>query len=336
MPSIIFSKSGDLNNSVFGKSLEPVMMTIERRAEAFEQKSAVKSLFKMAKSKNFAEKITSMTSMDGFKPVGEGGAYPQDKMQESYSKVIEFETWKDQFVITKELVEDAKALDLQQKPSAFVAGYYRARERFAASLFMGAVNGADVSLDGKTFSVKGADGKTAFAGDHPAKVSGAAQSNRFSDAFSLDALARMETAMQNFKDDNGNVLALQPDTIVIPNDWQLKRDVFAALGADKDPSTATEGFNYLFGRYTIIVWPYLNAYIQGDKRPWILLDSDFNEQYGGAVWIDRIPLTVSSWVDNQNDNNVWNGRARFMAGFNDWRFAAVGGLTDGTALNGAA
>ena len=332
MANVIFSKSGDLNNSVFGKSLEPVMMTIERRAEAFEQRSAVKSLFKMGKSRNFAEKMTSMTSMEGFKPVGEGGTYPQDRMQESYSKVLEFETWKDQFVITKELVEDAKTLDLQQKPAAFVAGYYRARERFAAALFMGAVAGADASLGGKIFSVRSADGKAAFAADHPAKVSGGAQSNRFSDAFSLDALARMETAMQNFKDDNGNVLALTPNTIVIPNDWELKKKVFEALGSERDPSSAGDGFNYLFGRYNVIVWPYLNAYLGADAQPWLLLDTDFNEQYGGAVWIDRVPLTVSAWVDNTNDNNVWNGRARFMAGFNDWRFAAVGGVADGTAL----
>lgn len=332
MANVTFDKARGLNDSVFGKSLEPVMMTIERRAEAFEQRSAISNLFKMAKSKNFAEKITSMTSMDGFKPVGEGGTYPQDHMQEGFSKVIEFETWKDQFVITKELVEDAKTLDLQQKPSAFVAGYYRARERFAAGLFGSGVKGQDYIYEGKTFSVKSADGKAVFAKDHPAKVSGSAQSNRFADEFSLDALARMETAMQNFRDDNGNILALTPNTIVIPNDWKLKRDVFGVLGADKDPSTAGEGFNYVFGRYRIVIWPYLNSFLAAGERPWILLDSDFNEQYGGAVWIDRIPLTVSSWVDNQNDNNVWNGRARFMAGFNDWRFASLSGVSDGSAL----
>ena len=333
MSNVVFSKTGNLNDSVFGKSTEPVMMTLERHAEAFEQKSAIKKLFKMAKSKNFAEKIASMTSMSGFQPVGEGGEYPQDSMQESFSKVVEFETWKDQFMITKELVEDSKTLDLQQKPSAFVAGYYRARERFAASLFMGGVNNAPVALNGKTYNILSADGEAVFSKNHPSKITPATkQSNRFADAFSLDALAKMETAMQNFKDDNGNVLALAPDTLVIPNDWKLKRDVFAAIGADKDPNTANNGFNYTFGRYTVVIWPYLNSFLGTHKQPWILLDSDYNQQYGGAVWIDRVPLTVSSWVDNSNDNNVWNGRARFMAGFNDWRFAALGGVADGSAL----
>jgi len=332
MPELIFNKADGLNNSVFGKSQEPVMMMIERRAEAFEAKSAIKSLFKMAKSKNFAEKLTSMTSMEGFKPVGEGGEYPSDSMQESYAKVLEFETWKDQFVITRELVEDSKSLDLQQKPSAFVTGYYRAREKFAANLFGSGIKGSAASVGGKSFPVTGADGKAVFAMDHPSKTGGSAQSNRFAGAFSADNLYKLETKMQNFKDDNGNILALAPDTILIPNDWKLKKDVFNAIGADTDPDTANNGFNYTFGRYRIIVWPYLNGYLGTDTQPWILIDSDYNNQNGGAVWIDRVPLTVNSWVDRTNDNNIWNGRARFNAGFNDWRFAAAAGIVGATAL----
>ena len=58
--------------------------------------------------------------------------------------------------------------------------------------------------------------------------------------------------MQNFMDDNGNLLTLAPDTIIIPNDYSLKNAVFEAIGADKDPDTANNGFNYLFGRWNVI------------------------------------------------------------------------------------
>jgi hypothetical protein len=43
-------------------------------------------------------------------------------------------------------------------------------------------------------------------------------------------------------------LGLVPDTIIIPNDAMLKKEVFAAIGADKDPNTANNGFNFQFGR----------------------------------------------------------------------------------------
>lgn len=64
----------------------------------------------------------------------------------------------------------------------------------------------------------------------------------------------------------------------------------------------------------------------------VLLDSRYNGQYGGAMWFDRVQLNVRSEIDPGNDANVWKGRARFTAGFNDWRFAAVGGVSGGTQL----
>ena len=64
----------------------------------------------------------------------------------------------------------------------------------------------------------------------------------------------------------------------------------------------------------------------------LLLDSRYNEQYGGAVWNDRIPLAVRSTIDENTDANVWRGRSRWNATFNDWRFAAIGGISTGEEL----
>ena len=82
----------------------------------------------------------------------------------------------------------------------------------------------------------------------------------------------------------------------------------------------------------MIVWPYLNQYITAGTKPFIMLDSKYNEEYGGAVWLDRTPLEVKSRIDDGNDANVWSGYARFIAGFNDWRAFAVGGVTGGSTL----
>jgi hypothetical protein len=156
------------------------------------------------------------------------------------------------------------------------------------------------------------------------------QSNLFADAFFVDALSAGETKMQLFADDDGNLLDISPDTIVIPNLYQLKKAVFAAVGADKDPATSNNGFNYQYGRWNIVVWSYLNQYITESTAPWILFDSKANGIYGGANWLDREKLTVRSTLDENTDANVWRGRARFVAGFNDWRPLAVFGVTGGT------
>lgn len=335
MANITFTEGAGLQDSIFGKSQAPIRMFIEKRGEAFEQDSMIPKLFNVSTSKHWGEKFTTMTAMDGFQPVGENGAYPVDGMQEGFDKFLEHMTWKNSFSISREMVEDAKLMDLKKQPAGFVTAYYRTREKFAAALLGGAVTGATtVKFGGKVFDTKSADGKCLFATAHPSKLGKGNQSNQFSDAFSVDALSAMETEMQGFKGDNGEILDVAPDTIVIPNEFTLKRDVFAAIGADKDPATANNGFNYQYGRWNVIIWPYLNQYITDGTKPYILLDSKYNEEYGSAIWLDRTALEVKSRIDDGNDANVWSGYARFIAGFNDWRAFAVGGVTAGSKLIG--
>lgn len=331
--NIVFSEGSGLNDSVYGNCQAPIRMFIEQRGEQFEQTSVLKNLFLMGKSENYGDLLTTMTAMSGFNPVGENGAYPTDGMQEGYKKLLVYDTWKDSFRISAEIIEDSKLLDLRARPAAFMTSYGRTREMFGAALFGGALNGNNaVSYRGKTFDLKAADGKSLFHTGHTAKVKGANQCNCFSDAFSADALGKLETKMHLFRGDNDEILDVAPDTIVIPEDADLKKAVFAAIGADKDPITANNAFNYQYGRWNVIVWSYLNQFITGGTAPWMLLDSKYNETYGGAVWNDRIELAVRSTIDENTDANVWRGRSRFNAAFNDWRFAAAGGMSGGNSL----
>lgn len=333
MAGITFTEGSGLQDSIYGKVQEPIKMFIEKRGEAFEQQSMIKELFTREASRHWGEKFTGMTAMEGFKPVGENGAYPADGMQEGYSKFLAHETWKDSFSLSREIMDDSTLMDLKKKPAAFVSGYYRTEEKFAAALYGGAISKATaISFGGKSFDTMTADGVCLFSTAHTSATGGSSQSNQFSDAFSNDALGAMECAMQDFRDDDGNVLDVAPDTILIPNLYALKNSVLAAIGADKDPNTANNGFNLNFGRWNVIVWPYLNQFITAGTAPWVLLDSRYNAENGGAVWLDRVKLEVRSTLDENTDANVWRGYARFTAGFNDWRFAAVGGVTGGTQL----
>lgn len=334
MANITFSEASGVNDSIFGKSQAPIRMFIEKRGEQFEQQSIVKEIFRQDKSAHFGEKYTSLTAMDGFQVAGENGAYPTDGQEEGYSKVLESVEWKDSFAISKKIIEDSQMMDLRQKPAGFVTAYYRTREKFGAALLGNAIQGnASVKFNGGTFDLTGADGQNLFYASHPAKIKGAVQCNLFSDAFSDDALGMLETKMQNTYGDNGEILDVAPDTIIIPNIHSLKKAVFAAIGADKDPDTANNGFNYTFGRWNVIVWNYLNQYITSGTAPWMLFDSRYNDQYGGLIWQDRVALEVSSKIDDNTDANVWRGRARFTAGFHDWRAIACAGVSGATDLS---
>lgn len=331
--NIIFSESSGLNDSIYGKCQAPIRMFLEKRGEEFEQNSVLKNLFFMGKSGNYADMMTTLTAMSGFEPVGENGAYPLDGMQEGYQKLLKYQTWKDSFSVSKEMMEDGKLMDMRKQPAAFMTSYNRTRELFGAAMYGAAMMGnSSVTFKGVKFDLTGADGSNLFAKEHVPKVSGDKQCNCFKDAFSVDALGKLETAMHLFRGDNDEILDVAPDTILIPENADLKKAVFAAIGADKDPVSANNAFNYQYGRWNVIVWPYLNQFVTKGTSPWVLLDSKYNETYGGAVWNDRVQLEVRSTIDENTDANVWRGRSRFNACFNDWRFAAIGGIAAGNSL----
>lgn len=331
---MIFSKSSGVNDSFFGKSQEPIRLMMEKDLEAFENESALPKIFKEVKSNNFAEKFTSKTSLTNFEAVEEGGSYPESEMREGFSKVVEPVTWKQSFVVTQEMIEDNKILDIKNNALGFTQAFGRTKEMFGASLLAGAVTGTTITFGGKSFNTTSADGVSLFSKVHPSVFEDkGTQSNLFKDGFSVDALSALECKMSDFKDENGYVLSVAPDTIIIPNDYELKTAVFAAVGADKDPNNANNGFNYQFGRWNIIVWNQLNPLVTStNPKPFILLDSKYNDRAGGAVWVNRVELTVKSDIDESTDNNVFRGRARFTAGFNNWRAFAVSGISTGDAL----
>lgn len=334
--AIIFSEGSGVAESVYGKTQAPIRMFLEARGEAWEQESALPHLFTMGTSDNYADMYTSMSAMEDFEPVGENGAYPNATMSEGFQKMLVYMTWKNSFTLSAEIMEDGKTMDLKSKPSAFMTSYNRTRERFGAALYGTAFAGKDkMTFHGKTFDATTADKQTLFSVAHPSKIDPEmTQTNMFSDAFSAKALDEAESRMHTMMDDKGNILDVTPDTILIPEIASLKRAVFAAIGSDKEPDSANNGFNYQYGRWNVVIWPFLNQFITAATAPWALIDSQYNKDYGGAPWNDRISLTVKSVIDD-NDANVWKGRSRFNACFNDWRYICAGGMPAGTQLVGA-
>jgi hypothetical protein len=325
-----------LNGTIYGDCQVPLKAFLESRGEAFQRESLLPYLYRMEKSRHWAERYSSETAMGDFEPVGEGGDYPKTGFEDGYFRDIVNMTFKQSFSVTQELVEDCLLGTMKQRANKLVTAYGRTREKFGRILYAGGLYGTTVSYKGKTFACGSADGQALFSKTHPNKVNGAKQTNLYKGTFTNTLLGKIETEMQNIKGDNGELLGVAPDTIWIPNDAALKDAVFSAVGADKEPTSGNIAFNYQFGRWNIIVDPYLTAALtdlgKSSEKPFFLLDSKFIELNDGPIFQDRVPLDVKSVIDNNNDNNVWQGRARFGAGFADWRFVAVGNMSTGTDL----
>lgn len=325
-----------LNGTIYGDCQVPLKAFLESRGEAFQRESLLPYLYRMEKSRHWAERYSTETAMGDFEPVGEGGDYPKTGFEDGYFRDIVNMTFKQSFSVTQELVEDCLLGTMKQRANKLVTAYGRTREKFGRILYAGGLYGTTVSYKGKTFACGSADGQALFSKTHPNKVNGAKQTNLYKGTFTNTLLGKIETEMQNIKGDNGELLGVAPDTIWVPNDAALKDAVFSAVGADKEPTSGNNAFNYQFGRWNIIVDPYLTAALtdlgKSSEKPFFLLDSKFIELNDGPIFQDRVPLDVKSVIDNNNDNNVWQGRARFGAGFADWRFVAVGNMSTGTDL----
>ena len=332
---VTVSIGSGLVDPIFGRCQVPLASYIEQLGEAFERESLLKYLFHFENSRHWAEQHSSETAMDDFVPVGEGGEYPRTGFESGYDRIIENMTFKQSFSVTQELVEDAQLGEMKRRARKLITAYGRTREKFGRALYAGGLYGTTVSFGGKSFACNSADGLALFHKEHVNKVNGKKQCNLYKGSFTATLLGKIETEMQQLTGDNGELLAVSPDTILIPNDAALKDAVFSAIGADKEPTTSNNAYNHQFGRWNVIIDPYLTqalAAMGKTDKPFILLDSKFLETGDGAIFQERKKLEVKSIVDQNNDNNSWRGRARFGAGFVDWRFAAAGNISTGKDL----
>lgn len=332
---VTVSIGSGLVDPIFGKCQVPLASYIEKLGEAFERESLLKYLFHFENSRHWAEQHSSETAMDDFVPVGEGGEYPRTGFESGYDRIIENMTFKQSFSVTQELVEDARLGEMKRRARKLITAYDRTREKFGRALYAGGIYGTTVSFGGRSFACNSADGLALFHKEHVNKVNGKKQCNLYKGNFTATLLGKIETEMQQITGDNGELLAVSPDTILIPNDAALKDAVFSAIGADKEPTTSNNAYNHQFGRWNVIIDPYLTqalAAMGKTDKPFILLDSKFLETGDGAIFQERKKLEVKSVVDQNNDNNSWRGRARFGAGFVDWRFAAAGNISTGKDL----
>lgn len=327
---MIITKSSGLNDTIFGKVYAPVKQYLTDREQLHQKSSMIDKLFAVDSTKNFAELYGSETGMDDFAPVDESGVYPTTDFQAGYERILTPHEWKQSFGISQTMIEDAKYGKIKRKGSAFVSAYYRTKEKFAAAAYS---NGVSTTMDfgGNTFTITGADGKALFATDHPAKGGGYDdQSNVYDAAFSYDNLSKLEALAANFRNDEGERLVVNMDTIVVPYsstaDAMQMKLIYETLNADGQPDTTNRAANYQFGRWNVIRWPFLTAPtgITSGTSWFMLIDSEYLQTYAAMVWLNRLDLSVKSYVDENTDNNIWKGRGRFIAGPVDWRFAIAG------------
>jgi hypothetical protein len=173
------------------------------------------------------------------------------------------------------------------------------------------------TFNGKVFDIAGGDGKALFATDHAySKGSSSTFSNLFNAEFTYENLTYIEALASDIRDSIGRKINFKYDTIIVPysnkyDALQLQK-IFETLSANGNPNTADNAGNYHAGRWNIIWWNFLGSPsgMTAQKSWWMLADSNYIKKYKPFVMQKRKDLTVTSYVDNNTDANIWKGRAR--------------------------
>ena len=149
--------------------------------------------------------------------------------------------------------------------------------------------------------------------------------------------------MSTYKGDKGEIIPTDIDTIIIAEDFRLKDTLQRALKSRYNERMGGNGENLFYGKYELVVCPYLNQLdaFSETKKGILLVSRSKNRECLGAVWKDRTPLEIRSYIDNGTQANIWAGRSRFGVTFGDFRAMAYLSLnntsdTDSTALTAKA
>ena len=216
--AVIFSKHGGLNDEAW-KTIDTELSMVIQDTDTEKNKDdeLVKALFNVKTSKKFGEKQGSMTEFGNFEEVTEGDNGIQDDYNMGFSKLIEHHQFIKTFMCTREAKDDGNIDLMKQTAANFVRAYKRSRAQFASDALT--AEGTTFLYGTKSYDKTTGDGKALFATDHPGKKTGVpVQSNVFTNAFGTDAtmLYTLANIGRNFKNQSGNVMGYNFDTIIIP------------------------------------------------------------------------------------------------------------------------
>ena len=220
-----------------------------------------------------------------------------------HSKVIEHIPFMKEFVITKQMLDDSMvglAVDAKRRAQAFVRAYYLTMNRIAeAVLKSGKLTHAP--FNNVTIDITTPDGKPLFSTDHPSghiSTVSFTQSNYFGvnrydgahQRLTLenvsDAIMKGASKIRNMKDENGEVLGYNADTVIIPGNLPiLEKYVKQVLCSPIDPSGEKNNVNILYGGWNVVVlpsWEYELADNEEEQTfPIIVMSSEANRNLCG-------------------------------------------------------
>ncbi len=218
--------------------------------------------------------------------------YKKTYTQAKFSKGMQLE---------EELVRYDQYNEIKKRTKRLATSAHYTRQNHGASVFNNAFA-----------TVLGPDGVVLCSAAHPYNPSDATvQSNLGTTALSLAAVDDTYVKMTAWTDDKGNMVAINPDTLIVPP--SLRKTALEIVKSPKNPTNADNAINVYEGEFKVIVLPFLT-----DPNNWYMVDSTLMKDF--LNWYDSRKPDFSDTVDFDTEVSKYKVVGSWAYGWDHWQF----------------
>jgi len=271
----------------------------------------VPSLFNVQTSSRAYEEVSGVGAIgiDAWENYAASGQISEADFNQGYKQTFTHKEYVLDLGIERKLIDDDQHNIVRTSVMRMGDSAALRRETHGASVFNNAFT------DSAPYAGADAVGLCSTAHPYGPDKTGSTQSNEFTLSLTKPNVATIREAMQAFTDDNGNIVAVIPDTLLVPP--ALEDEALVIARSINDPTSDTNAINPQMGRFQVVPWHYLT-----DSNAWFMIDSTLMKM-GGLEWYDRVPVGIG--LKGGQDTTVkayWRSYMRYSYGWSDWRWVA--------------
>ena len=256
------------------------------------------------KAQEFSKGVGSMGLMDKWSDSGNQVSY--ETVYAGYTQTWTHEKFSKGLKIERELMDDALYPEVKNRVQTLADSLYYTRQYWAAYMFNNAT------------SYVGPDSVAFASASHPLGPNNSAVWSNYDSSKALDAenVEAIRVEMMEWKDDKGNILAVNPDTLIVPP--ALRKAALVIADSDGEPDTSDNNVNIWRGAVKVIEWKFLT-----NSSRWFFADSQRMKRF--LVWFDRRKGKLEKDVDFDTEYSLYKTVARWSFGYRDPSFCYIAG-----------
>ena len=268
-------------------------------------------LFGVESSTRYEEQYQGMGAMGLVPPFD--GTVPYTDFDAGYRVDIRNYEFALGMQVERRLADDDQFNQKKRRAGNMADAFNITIETDAANVF---INGfTDSGTNRMGASTNGADAVGLLSTAHPYSPANSAttQSNEGTLALTIDNLDTTRQAMRNFTDDQGQLLGVNPDMLLVPPELERTATQLVSERAVYEPGSAQYDVNMFSGRFRPVVWNRLT-----DANAWFLIDSRLMKSH--LIWQWRIRPEFAQAEDFDGLTAKFRGYMRYGIGWTDWKF----------------